>query len=454
MGQVIEFHGRLCRTDHREVAAGRIDLRFRLHLTPEGSPHVWEEVHRAVRLGVGGGYSVLLGTVEPVAAGTFAEPRWVGVYVERDGVLVEVGERSAMTGEVFRLGRQVQALEARVELLPSAPPPPRPVLHGDGIDGEARGRLIKLHRRLRLIESGGGVLAAVDRRLTDSQTRLSRLDDAESGRVVRLEDELHDIVGQDGDLIDILERIEALEAGHGGPMGPVEDQAALLARVGLGEVRAVALQLRVDALAAEVERLTSQLARSAGPPVVSVLPAPVTALKGVHVASGGLVVKEIEGRMAGASRRPGPLLVNAEGGGDLLVGNRDGGSVTATASLRAGRTAAVVPALAVRLPGDGLVPGDVAAYGVRKRGPFVRRAGVGDVPLGVVVAQSAVELGSGDVVVAVAGLVRVRVAAPVRAGVVLEAGEGGVARPGKGPSVGRTLAPSADGMVDLLLHAR
>ena len=72
----------------------------------------------------------------------------------------------------------------------------------------------------------------------------------------------------------------------------------------------------------------------------------------------------------------------------------------------------------------------------------------------VVVAQSAVELGEGGVVVAVAGVVRVRVAEPVRAGVLLEAGDGGSARPGEGPSVGRTLAPSVDGLVDLLLHAR
>ena len=396
---------------------------------------------------------MLLGGVESFDINTFAEPRWVGVHVERDGVMVEVGERSALTGEVLRLGRQVAALEARLALLPTAPPAPRPVLVGDGIDGEARVRVIKLHRRLRLIEQGGGVLADVGLRLRDGDARLTRLDDAESGRVMRLEDELDDIVGQDGDLIDILERIEALEAGHGGPMRLLEDEKTLAARVSLGEVRAVALQLRVEALAIALER-QGQPARPVEPAAVSVLPVPVTALRGLHVASGGLVVKDIEGRMAGASRRPGPLLVNAEGGGDLVVGNREGGSVSATASLRAGRASAVTRALAVRLPGEGLAPGDVAAYGIRKKGPFARRAGAGAVPLGVVVAQSAVELGEGGVVVAIAGVVRVRVAGPVQAGVVLEVGEAGVARPGEGPSLGRTLAASADGMVDLLLHAR
>jgi hypothetical protein len=42
------------------------------------------------------------------------------------------------------------------------------------------------------------------------EARLGRLD-TDEGRVAHLEDELEDIVGPDGDLIDLLERIEELE---------------------------------------------------------------------------------------------------------------------------------------------------------------------------------------------------------------------------------------------------
>ena len=40
--------------------------------------------------------------------------------------------------------------------------------------------------------------------------RLARLD-GEEGRVAHLEDEIEDVTGSDGDLIDILERLERIE---------------------------------------------------------------------------------------------------------------------------------------------------------------------------------------------------------------------------------------------------
>lgn len=207
MGQLLEFQGRLCRTDGREVAAGRVDLRFRLHLAADGPGHVWEERHTGVRLAAGGGYSVLLGESEPLDAETFAAPRWVGVYVEREETLVEVGERVVCTGAALRLAAAVAALTARLE----AAERPSPLV-GAAVDGAARVRIVKLHRRLRRLEHGGGTLADVRAALRALEARVARLDDEERGRVLRLEDEVEDLVGPDGDLVDLLERVEALEA--------------------------------------------------------------------------------------------------------------------------------------------------------------------------------------------------------------------------------------------------
>ena len=93
MAHVIEFQGRLARTDGRDVAAGRMDLRFRLHLAQEGAAHLWEERHAEVRIATGGGYSVLLGSAVELEAALFEEERWLGVYLERGGCAVEVGDR-------------------------------------------------------------------------------------------------------------------------------------------------------------------------------------------------------------------------------------------------------------------------------------------------------------------------------------------------------------------------
>lgn len=451
MGQVLEFQGRLCRSDGREVASGRLDLRFRLHTDRELPAHVWEERHPGVRVATGGGYSVLLGQDEPLDAAMFDQPRFLGVYLERGDQLVEVGERVVLTGAALRMEAALRALEARLD----AVKPPSP-LSGEGADGAARRRIVKLHRRLKRLEQGGGTLADLAARLRELDRRLSRLDDEDQGRVVRLEDELEDVVGPDGDVIDLLERLEALERGHGGPMLLPKGDAELEARVVAGEGQVVLLGRQVEALRRALEVLTQKLATPPAPPAPpSTLPGPLNVLKGgIHVASGGLMVHEVEGRVAGASRREGPLLVNPRGGGDLLVGNKASGSVVATASLRAARVAEVNRALAIRVGGEGLEPGDVAALDLSHRAPSARRAEPGDTPLGVVVAHAGVELGEGPVIVAIAGVVRVRVEAPVAAGVALEAGAGGAARVGDGPAVGRTLGASFDGRVDVLVHAR
>lgn len=454
MGHVIEFQGRLARSDGRDVAAGRFDLRFRLHIHREGPAYVWEELHPGVRVGVGGGYSVLLGGFDPLEAQHFVEVRWLGVSVERDGVASEVGERVQLAGATVRLSEIVIGLLARVDAAEARTP--RALDPEAGGDSEARPRIVRLHRRLKRVEAGGGVVAPLESRIRELEGRLVKLDDEERGRVLRLEDELDDLVGRDGELVDLAERVEALERGHGGPMRLERADAELLARAERAEARLLLVQARVDGLQKAVDLLVGQAAKPAvAPPLPEVLPGPLTVQRGgVHVAGGGLVVHDIEGRLAGASRREGTLLINSRAGGDVLVGNKETGSVAATVALRAARAPGVSRTLAVRLLGEGLLPGDVVVLDPRKRAPTVRRAAPGDAPLGVVVERAGVELGDGPVVVALAGLVRVRVSGVVEAGASLEAGEEGVARMGPGLSVGRALhgAGADSGTVEILLH--
>ncbi|GDX81714.1 hypothetical protein LBMAG42_35250 [Deltaproteobacteria bacterium] len=459
MAHVIEFQGRLARSDGKDVAAGNFDLRFRLHLAREGVAHVWEERHAGVRVATGGSYAVLLGSEEDLDAAHFVDPRWLGVYLDREGALAEVGERVPMTGATVRLGEQVRAINARLDATDAMQGSVEGGGPGhDAVDASARKRVLKLHRRLRRIEQGGGVVSTLDARLRDVEQRLTRLDDGEAGRVLRLEDELEDIVGQDGDIIDILERIEAIEKGHGGPMRLVKGTAEVEARVASVEEQNLLLQRQLEVYRKALELITARLAQPAAvAPAPEVLPGPLTVQKGgLHVAGGGLVVHDIEGRVAGASKREGPLLVNSRSGGDLIVGNKESGSVVAMATVRAGRVAGVSRTLAVRVGGEGLAPGDVVCLEPGKKQPTARACPAGGIPLGVVVERAAVELGEGAVVVAIAGIVKVRVTGAVPAGAVLEAGEGGSARPGEGPSVGRALAAAGpdSGSVEILLHAR
>lgn len=451
MGHVVEHQGRLVRTDGREVAAGRFDLRFRLHLHRDGLGLVWEEVHPGVRVSVGGAYSVLLGAFEPLEAQHFAEPRWLGTYVEREGGSTEVGERVQLAGTSVRLEEGLLSLHARLDAADAHPP--RALTAAAGGDVPARKRIVTLHRRLKRLESGGTV-APIAERLRLLEARVARLDDEDRGRVMLLEDELDDLVGRDGDLIDLTERIEALEKGHGGPMRLARPDAEIEARAEAAEAQTRALRRELIALQAEVAALAERVAKPLPPvPPPELLPGPLTVQRGgLHVAGGGLVVHDVEGRLAGASKREGTLLVNSRAGGDVLVGNKESGSIAVTVSLRAARATGVSRTLAIRLGGEA-APGDVVVLDSRKKAPTVRLAAPGEAPLGVVVERAGVELGEGAVVVAIAGLVRVRVMGSVAAGSWLEAGEAGAARAGEGPGVGRALAAvgGEGGTVDVVI---
>lgn len=460
VGHAIEFHGRIGRGDGR-LTAGRLDLVFRLHTTREGDNCVWEEVHHAVDVAPTGAFHVVLGLRRPLHADIFSEtPRWLAVCTGQGDGVQEAGARVPLLGAEVQLADALRDLAERVDRL--AGPVELPA--AAKVDAEARRRIIRLHRRLRTLEDGGGVLGPLGLRVAAHETRLGRLDDDEDGRVIRLEDEIEDIVGPDGDIIDLVERVEALErsGGHGRGGGSAADDervGVLAASLAAAEGRASRAEAEVEALSRRVAALDAALGALSArlEALSSAVPGPFTVQKGgVHLPSGGLQLREIEGRVPGASRRDGALFVNPRGGGDLVVGNRDSGSVLAAASLAGGRGGAVERVVAVRVSGsDSLQAGDVVALDTRRKVASAHYARPGEPPLGVVVRRAAVELGDGPVVVALAGVARVKVRGAVRPGDVLCADGDGLARVGDGPALGRALGASTgdSGTVDVHLFA-
>ncbi len=457
MGHAIEFHGRIGRGDVRQVA-DRLDLVFRLHTARDGDACLWEEIHNGVDITPAGAFHVVLGLRRPLHADIFAEaPRWLAVCTAHGGTVEEAASRVPLLGAEVQLAAAVQDLEERLERLGG----PVELPAAAKVDAEARRRIIRLHRRLRRLEEGGGVLGPIGLRVAAHESRLGRLDDDEDGRVIRLEDELEDLVGPDGDIIDLTERLEAMERGGGGAgaSGVDERLTALEAALSAAEARAgraesallvvhrqlTAAETALSALQARVEALASTV------------PGPFTVQKGgIHVAQGALQVHEVEGRVSGASRRDGPLLVNPRAGGDLVVGNKETGSVVATATVRGGRGGLVDRVVALRLGGsDSLLPGDVVALDPRRKAPAAHRARAGETPLGVVVTQAAVELGDGPLAVALTGVAPVKVRGTVRPGDHLCSDGDGFARSGDGPTLGRALGSSSgdSGTVDVLLFA-
>ncbi len=211
MASLIEFHGRLFRVGssvepvrtaqgrriERTADPGLYDLRIALHAGRDDSVALWSEAHDDVPVAVGGFFGVVLGEREPVPAGLFdGTPRWLSATGLGDNLDV-LSARVPLLGHAVRVYEQLTALTARVNDL-------------EALLVRSARRETNLNRRLKRIEQGKGVLAGIISRATSLDTRVTRLDGTE-GRVTRLEDEVEDVVGPDGDLIDIIERLERIE---------------------------------------------------------------------------------------------------------------------------------------------------------------------------------------------------------------------------------------------------
>lgn len=252
----IEFHGRLCRADGRPANPGTYDLYFQLFEGREGERAIWEEALEAVPVAAGGFYHVVLGQGVALRPELFKEtPRYLGVRVIRAGrPAEETAERVPLTGVTLKLGASAGALDARVGALETNGGAPS----GELVGPKTRKRLRVLHRRLRRLESGGGTVGLLATRLGMLEERLARLD-GEEGRVTHLEDEMEDLVGPDGDVVDLNERMDRVECR------PPELRVLQAPEV-------AALQERVERLLRRVEELEATLLAQAPDPTVVASP--------------------------------------------------------------------------------------------------------------------------------------------------------------------------------------
>jgi len=217
MHQGIEFQGRLSRSDRLHADPGPYDLSFQLYPKPGSSRVLWSEVIRQVEVRSGGFFSVILGQVTPMAGDLFSKaPRWLAVQVVRSGRPDgEQSSRTPLMGDSLRLQAKLSALSDRLSHLEHS------FIGEDSVGRSSRLRALprrfeKIYSDLRTIqdrlvtlEGGEAVLALAQdvRMLAGGLAGLS----APSGRVTQVEDELEDLIGPHGDVVDLNQRMDALE---------------------------------------------------------------------------------------------------------------------------------------------------------------------------------------------------------------------------------------------------
>lgn len=218
MSERIEYHGRFCRADGRPANPGSYQFRFALYEGADGSTRVWEETHQGVRVAAGGFYHVLLGAQNPLPEDCFkGEPLWLAVQQIRSSkVGDEVGKRVPLLAQGLRAIEISMRTEKRMDefetllrrsgLLPdegdveSEPWALRVIGLGEELDA--------LALRLGEAEKSGGRQGERQRlqALSDRVEALARLED----RVLNIEDEIEEIVGSEGDLAELTERLDNL----------------------------------------------------------------------------------------------------------------------------------------------------------------------------------------------------------------------------------------------------
>ena len=176
--------------------------RVRLFASRTGDTILWEDPAAPVWLDDSGAASVEL-VFDATDGELFRIPiRYLSVcWSERVGW----SERVVVHGMPVRLARRVKSLEQRVAALEEA----WRAAGGLQVLAALRDALDDHERRLAVMEAGAPV-EALQVRTEALSGRLDRLD-RDGGRLVRIEDELEDLVGPRGDVVDFEERLTRLE---------------------------------------------------------------------------------------------------------------------------------------------------------------------------------------------------------------------------------------------------
>jgi len=202
---VLAFHGQL---PAAPTDTHRVSLELRVYATAAGGKPLWAERQRAVMLHPGGVLRLILGSVRPLPVDLFDRfPRWL--EVQPDGA--EPGPRVALLGSEIRL-------EARIAALEAGRPGGALSARVDQLEGLLH-RQASATRRLRdgfdhLHDQVTGLREdpLLGQLRVELEALSARLDALTADRLQRIEDELEDLVGPDGDVVDLDARLDALHA--------------------------------------------------------------------------------------------------------------------------------------------------------------------------------------------------------------------------------------------------
>ncbi len=508
MAQVLEFSGRLTRSDKRPANPGRYDLRFEIHASAADGDPLWEETVRGVDVVPGGFYRVVLGRTTPMRPDLFdGSLRWAAVRVVRGRRIdEETAPRVPIAGVVQILAARVRALEDRLGVEP-------PDMGAAEENDRFQDALEELEDRLAALESEADA-SEVEQLVRSLIERLKTIDDEEDGRLSRIEDELEDLIGPDGDVVDLNERMDRLEGRAPELIKNLRNREAEQSRERVGVLRQDidVVSNGLEAVRQALSRIKAQVTEVAEKPAPSaedvgavsrqgdVMTGGLTINRGgLEVLSGGITcrgatvnsleasnqikapkvicdalelrgdftvdnthrvlqVRSIEGRQ-GSARKDGALHLNVRGGAEVVVGNAEQArGLQAFGPVSGGSFQAEDVGLAQAFDPYGTVePGQVAC--MRPDGAKVEFSkGVAEAAvIGVCVDKAGLALGGstvgGKVLVTLQGVARTRVDAsdgPIAVGDLLVSGPNGVARkadaaPAAGTILGKALAPLADG---------
>ncbi|NOY28438.1 MAG: hypothetical protein GXP62_21485 [Oligoflexia bacterium] len=248
MAQVLEYSGRLTRSDKRPANPGRYDLVFGLHASSQDERPLWEETVRGVDVVPGGFFRVVLGRSTALTATIFDEgPRWLGVRVLRGRATeTETAPRVPVAGLNLQLDARVSTLEGAFADHTSGSGGHGPASADPG--GSPKGAapddqltalstaLDELEQRLVSVETDLESTDIADQ-VGELTERLQGLDDEDAGRIIHIEDELEDLVGPDGDVVDLNERMDRIEGQAPRLIASLRAREAELSRERVGVLR-------------------------------------------------------------------------------------------------------------------------------------------------------------------------------------------------------------------------
>ncbi|HJN73825.1 MAG TPA: hypothetical protein QGF58_07835 [Myxococcota bacterium] len=449
--RALEYHGRLLEPDGSPVPAGRYSVRFSLHSDQRGQRTSWVETQHDIDIGRDGAVAAVLGLEVPIDPKLFdGRTRWVGARLLRRGQADEAMPRTRIVGTTLMLTKLVERHAARLDTLEEN----QRILRAGPTKEKLKQRLDEIATRLERLEIGE--VTRLSRLIDQLLDRVDAVDE-DGGRLVRIEDEIEDLCGPDGDIVDVNERMDGLE----------KRALRVLEHTEAGPDRYEAVVGRIDKL----EEAPASSAEAAGPgdtEQIDALPLAggelaggLTIQKGgLNVASGDITgnqvkvfsvtasnavrarrlvaeeqleirgeitadntqraiqIRKIEGRN-GSAKKDGPLHLNSRGGHEVIVGNKaSAAGLQVHGPVKCAEVRTKGKDLAERFDGEPVEPGCL----VRMDGG--RRVVVSDTAfdtrvVGVVSSQPGISLGDGEVPVALQGTAPCKVVGPVELGDLL-----------------------------------